>query len=441
MLTLKQILTMPTTQLGKTTRFLVFQIRLWSHCARLLVKNRSTQQAAALSYHTIFGIIPLTIVILLIFQLSPAYKDLGVRLKASVYEQLRLANVEIAPDPKAPDETVMMTEYVDDIVNNFIGRLDEGSIALFSAVIVIWAALALLSTIEKAFNNIWYVARGRNLLHRIINFWALLTLGPLLLGLGIYTSTKYTALSHVINFVSPLLSYIIAAAAFFLLYFIMPNTKVQAKAAIWGAAVAALVWSLAKWGFAEYVTKFIPYSKVYGAMGLIPLGVLWVYISWLIVLFGLQLTFTTQHFKTLDAAEIAAARKTEQCFIANDVTVINIVREIAAAFQKKDGPLAPQVICSKLGLPAEFGEKILSHLVTRGIIVKVSEPSVGFAPASDPANIKLSAISEAVAAVSFAQDTADQPQNLAQIAQSQRSALARHNLRQILTDLQAPDTP
>jgi len=438
---LKKLLSTPTTQLGKAGRFAVFQIKLWSHCARLLRKNRAGQQAAALSYHTIFGIVPLTILLLLIFRLFPAYSNVGEEVKNVVYAQLHLSTIEYTPDPEKPDEKIMLTEYLDNIAGSFFTRLDEGSIALFSAAIVIWAALALLLTIERAFNYIWHVARSRNFLHRIINYWALLTLGPLLFGLGVYASTKYAALAQIqetvlSNIAPALLSYIVATVAFFLLYFVLPNTKVQAKAAIGGAAVAALVWSFAKWGFGQYVTEFIPYSKVYGVMGLIPLSVFWIYITWLIVMFGLQLTFTTQHLKTLDAAEIAATKETEEYFIANDLTAINIVREIAAAFQANQAPVSPEVICSKLNIPAEFSEKILDHLVASGIIMKTSEPKLGFVPAKEPANIRLSDIGAAVAEVSFAQSTPDQPDGLGQITQSQRNALAQYNLKQIIGDSQ-----
>ena len=406
MLKLKKLLTTPSAQLGKTSRFVVFQIKLWSHCTRLLIKNRAGQQAAALSYHTIFGIVPLVILMLLIFRSFPAYSDIGEKVKNVVYEQLHLSTIEYTPDTEKPDEKIMLTEYLDNIAGSFFTRLDEGSIALFSAAIVIWAALALLLTIERAFNYIWHVA-----------------------GLGVYASTKYAALAQIqetvlSNIAPALLSYIVATVAFFLLYFVLPNTKVQAKAAIWGAAVAALVWSFAKWGFGQYVTEFIPYSKVYGVMGLIPLSVFWIFITWLIVLFGLQLTFTTQHLKTLDAAEIAAAQKSEEYFIANDLTAINIVREIAAAFQKNQAPVSPEVICSKLDIPAEFSEKILDHLVAGGIIIKTSEPKLGFVPAQEPANIRLSDIGAAVAQVSFAQSTTDRPDGLAQITQSQRNALS-----------------
>jgi membrane protein len=445
MLTLEKLLTSPTTQVGKAGRFVVFQIKLWSHCAKLLKKNRSGQQAAALSYHTIFGIVPLAIVTLLIFQSFPTYSYIGERVKNFIYDQ---ANFTAFNSPVQssdnPEDTIKLTEHLDDIVARFFAETNKGQIGLFSILIVIWAALSLLGTIEKSFNNIWHVATGRNFLHRIISYWALLTLGPLLLGAGIYLITQYSKIANihetVLSYVAPvILSYFVATVAFFLLYFVMPNTKVNFKAAIWGAAVAALVWMAAKSIFGYCITELGLYRTVYGVMALIPMTVVWVYITWLTVLFGLQLTYTTQHLKSLDAAEIAA-RKTEEYFIANDLTIINIVREIAAAFQDNQAPVLPEDICSKLDIPAEFGQKILDHLVNSKLIVRTSEPQVGFLPATDPANIKLSEITEAIASATIAQSGTDQADSLQQIAQSQQNSLAQYTLKQILIPKQDNST-
>ncbi|OHB61893.1 MAG: hypothetical protein A2168_00470 [Planctomycetes bacterium RBG_13_50_24] len=444
MLTLKNLLTTPTAQLGKAGRFVVFQIKLWSHCAKILEINRSGQQAAALSYYTIFGIVPLAIVILLLFQ-SLSAEDVGQNVKILVYDYLELQEIRYST---SDGQEVLLTNHIDAIVQQFFEGLNKGSLTFISAVIVIWAALALISKIENAFNNIWHVTRGRNFLQRIINYWAILTLGPLLIGLGVYISTRYERVGElqktILSFsrIGPLLmSYIVATVVLFLLYFVMPNTKVRAKAAIWGAAIAALVWTVAKWGFGQYVTEFIPYSKIYGVVGLIPLGVLWIYITWLIVLFGLQLTFTTQHLKSLDAAEIAAAKKTEEYFIANDLTIINIVREIAAGFQANQAPVSSEYIYRTLNLPAEFGHKILDHLVNSRLIVRTSDPVAGFLPARDPANIKLSEITEAMETAGFAQPASDRWPGMQQIAESQRDIMARHTLKEILNPEQEKTGP
>ncbi|MBN2594381.1 MAG: YihY family inner membrane protein [Sedimentisphaerales bacterium] len=438
MLTLEKLLTTPTTQLGKAGRFVVFQIKLWSHCARLLKLNRSGQQAAALSYHTIFGIVPLAIVTLMIFQLFPSYSYIGERVKNFIYNQANFTAFK-SPDPlnENSEETIALTEHLDAIVARFFDETNRGQIGFFSILIVIWAALALLATIEKSFNNIWHVATGRNFLHRIISYWTFLTLGPLILGTGIYLVTQYSKIANiqetVLSHIAPaILSYFVATAAFFLLYFVMPNTKVNFKAAVWGATVAALVWMAARSIFGYCITELGLYRTVYGVMALIPMTVVWIYITWLTVLFGLQLTYTTQHLKSLDAAEIAAAKKTEEHFIANDLTVINIVRVIAEAFQDNHAPVPPEDICGKLDIPAEFGQKILDHLVNSRLIARTSEPEEGFLPARDPANIKLSDIAEAAAATGFAQPGTNQPDSLQQIAQSQQNILSRHTLKEIL---------
>jgi len=162
---LSKLLSTPTTQLGRASRFVVYQIKLWSYCARLLKKNMAVQQAAALSYHTIFGIVPLAIVMLLIFQTFPAYQHIGERIKDFIYEQAQFSAFTTQDvGEEGSEEAVRLTEHLDKIISKFFKGTNKGSITLFSVVIVIWAAVSLLSTIEKAFNRIWHISRGRSFL-------------------------------------------------------------------------------------------------------------------------------------------------------------------------------------------------------------------------------------------------------------------------------------
>ncbi|MHC4998661.1 MAG: hypothetical protein ACYTEM_06535, partial [Planctomycetota bacterium] len=101
-----KLLTLPTHGLGKWTRFLIFQVRIWFHCIRLLKINRCGTQAAALSYYTVFGAVPMTIVMLMIFQMFPTYQDMGQQVQAFAYEQLNLNKVEYSPETPGPDDPV-----------------------------------------------------------------------------------------------------------------------------------------------------------------------------------------------------------------------------------------------------------------------------------------------------------------------------------------------
>jgi membrane protein len=435
----------PAANLGRAGRFLVFQYKLWAHCLRLLAKNRAEQLAAALSYYTIFGIVPLAIVAVLIFNSIPAYKKTGEQLKGFIYQELRLTSIEYA-DPEDPEKSKVLTEYLDEIIDRFFENINAGSLGLVSAILVIWAALRLLSLIEIAFNHMWYVPKGRRFVHRVINYWALLTLGPLLLAAGLYTTTQFTILKSIeaglATVLGPLVSYLLSVLALFLLYIIMPNAKVQAGPALWGAAVASLVWSFAKGGFGIYVLELIPYSAMYGVLGLIPLGIFWIYVTWMIVLFGLQLAFVVQHFETLEAAETPKVKEAEERFIANDMTAIAVAREIAAAFESGRAPVSIDEVCSRLDIPGEFGQKFLDELVNRGLLGKTSDPHRGYVLLQDPAHIRLSQIAEAVAGAAFAQPKPDTHKDLYQVARAQRDALAQYCLEQVLeTPRTTPEPP
>ncbi len=428
---------------GRASRFALFQMKMWTYCARLLKKNRAGQQAAALSYHTVFGLVPLAIVTLLIFQSFPAYSQFGEKMKNFVYDQFNFSRFE-SYDPYdyyfyGDTETESLTDHLDELVAGFFRGANTGAVKLFSIFFVIWAALALLSTIEKAFNRIWHVGKIRGFLQRTINYWALLTLGPLLIAIGIYLTTRYSYLGKFLRtftFVTPaILSFLITTIALFLLYFILPNTKVKARPAIWGAAVAAIVWVIAKNLFGYCVTEMKLYNTVYGVLALIPITVLWIYITWLIVLFGLQLTFTTQHLHSLDAAEISAAKGAEDYFIADEFVIINIVGEIADAFEKNNAPVEGQVISSRLNIPAEFCDKILNHLVSGGILVRSSEPRAGYIPAKDPEKIKLSDIADVVDSVIFSSSSLEQPAIISQLAAAQKNNLAQYSVKQIISEV------
>jgi YihY family inner membrane protein len=432
---LREFLMTPAANLGRAGRFVVFQYKLWAHCLTLLNKNRAGQLAAALSYYTIFGLVPLAIVAVLIFNAMPGYRDTGDQIKNLVYQELRLTQIEY-PNPEKPEEHVALTEYLDEIIARFFEGINKGSLGLVSAILVIWAALRLLALIETAFNHMWHVPRGRRFLHQVINYWALLTLSPLLLAVGLYATTRFSLLKDIqsgpLAALGPVISFLVSWTALFLLYLVMPNAKVKAGPALWGAGVAALVWSFAKWGFGVYVLRLIPYSAIYGVLGLIPLGVFWVYVTWMIVLFGLQLTFAVQHFATLESAERLIAKDADNRFIANEMTGIAVTREIAVAFENDRGPLSTDAICSRLDIPGDFGQKLLDEMVGRGLLGRTSEPSRGYVLVRNPARIRLSEIAEAVSAVALAQPKPNAQKDLHRIAQAQRSVLTQYTLRDIL---------
>ncbi|MBC8378046.1 MAG: YihY family inner membrane protein [Planctomycetes bacterium] len=446
---LKNLLTLPTNELGKWSRFAVLQVRIWFHFGRLFIGvNRCLTQAAALAYHSIFGLVPLAIVSLMVFQMFPAFEGVSEKVKTFAYDQMNLTSIEYpvesdvdngegSPEQQTEPETISVANKLDELTQGYISKAHTGAITVVGLVLVIWASVALLTTIEKTFNNIFHVGTGRGFLHRLFNYWALLTLGPILLALAIYVSTQYAFKIGISQGffvrIAPVVPFLISVLAFFLLYFFLPNTRVSPGAALWGAFVAALIWTLAKIGFGTYVTKFVPQFAVYGVLGIIPLTVMWIYLSWLIVLFGLQLTYATQNVKRLDAAEFSKARRQEQCFLANDQTVIRVMEYVLNAFERKDQkPVSVESIAYRMGMPTDFTEKILNRMVQSGLLCHTSEPSVGYVPSTDGTHITLDEISRAISEVSFAQPSAADATNMRDVFDELDKHLSRYTLKQVL---------
>jgi DNA-binding IscR family transcriptional regulator len=124
--------------------------------------------------------------------------------------------------------------------------------------------------------------------------------------------------------------------------------------------------------------------------------------------------------------------KSDEYFIANDFTAVRMLEYILRAFDQKQAPVSVEVVCSKLNLPADFGERILEHLTGAGLLFRTAQPRVGYTPATDGANITLAEISEAVGRASFAQTDDETPAPLAAIFNAQHNELAKHTLKEIL---------
>jgi len=391
---LREYISRPFDELGHLGRFAAFQFKLWPLCTKLLRSNRADQQAAALAYHSIFGFVPVAIMILIIFQSFPGSEGIATKVKNMMYEGIQLNRFQY-PDPDNPGQTIMLTEYIDNLVGGFFEKSGKGSATILSGLFIFWAAVSLLTTIERTFNNIWNVSNGRGLLMRIFYYWTPLTLGPLLVGAGLYLKTLDIITKRVGGFITifnNVGSWVIPVVAFFLLYWSMPNTKVKALPALWAACVAAVLWILLKMLYGFYIVEYMPFRELYGVLGLIPLSMLWIYISWLVVLFGVQLAYTTQNLEKLDSIETSSIDNSDNFSIAGAETIIAVMAYISSEFDKGCGPVTGEKIARKLSLPHKLVFHIMNRLVKAGLLVNVIEPKEGYCLARSSDKIDFSQI-------------------------------------------------
>jgi membrane protein len=263
--------------LAKNAPSLVEFVRI---VARRFIDVHCLQIASSLTYTTLLAIVPIVTVALILISAFPVFRELLDHV-----HQFLLKNM-------LPESAGAIASYAQQFTRN-VGRLT--AVGLFFLFVT---AMIVLLTIDKAFNQIWGVPRPRSLVQRVFIYWALLTVGPVLIGaslsltswvvtlsLGLVRDVPYAGL--VLLKMVPIL---LTGLAFALLYVTLPNRRVLLRDALSGGFLAALMFEGMKQGFAAYITRFPTYTIVYGAFASVPIFLLWVYLSWLVVLLGAVVT-------------------------------------------------------------------------------------------------------------------------------------------------------
>ncbi|QEG43498.1 YhjD/YihY/BrkB family envelope integrity protein [Roseimaritima ulvae] len=253
-----------------------------------------------------------------------------------------------------------------------VAQLDFASIGLIGLLLFIYAAFGLTDSVEDVFNTIFEAPDSRPIHMRFAIHWAIITLGSGLLAVSLYLSSQFVAyvadatlgadsgvyLNHV---AAVLASWVLL----FLLYALMPNARVSVRAAMVGALIAALLWETAKFGFQVYVRTALPYSALYGSLGLIPLFLFWVYITWWIFLFGLVWTYTLQTVR----GRVPTKEEDEAAVVASGDPdwMLPVMVEVGRAFQT-GRQLTRSKLVERLGLPGRSIHDLCDALVEEGLL-------------------------------------------------------------------------
>ncbi len=262
-------------------RALVRSARFLRYVVVETVADDCPRTAAALAYETLLALVPLFAVALGAASAVPEARRYGEAVETFIFRSF------------VPEFGETVRGYLHAFLDQAEALRSFGMVALF--VTAVW----LLVTIENSLNAIWRAGHihHRLRLMRLIIYALALTLGPLLIGIGLATTSYLVSLPMVAatlpaqdveHALLPFLPYVTSFAAFSLLYLWMPNCKVALRHAAAGGAVASLMFELGKWAFTYYVTHFHTYATVYGAVAAVPLFLLWIYWCWLIVLAGAE---------------------------------------------------------------------------------------------------------------------------------------------------------
>jgi membrane protein len=242
-----------------------------------LLDPELTYYASSLSFYTIFTVVPLLMIMLSIAVMMPSFQENYADLKAFLLENL------------LPVQSEQVSQYIDEFLNNAV------KLSVVGSVMIIVASMLFFDNFEYIVNKIFHTKR-RTIWQSVTTYWTLLTLTPMALGLSIYLSTRAAAtlseygITAWINIMS-IFPYLIVWILFFIIYKISPNTNVTTKAAFITSFIIAAVWTVAKNGFVYYVFYNKTYSTVYGSFSIVLFTFVWIYVSWIIFVYGLKLCY------------------------------------------------------------------------------------------------------------------------------------------------------
>lgn len=257
----------------------------WRFLLQRFISDNGFNSAAALTYTSLFAVVPIMTVTFTMLSVIPAFQGMGEQIQRFIFHNF------------VPSTGEAVQEYLQGFT------LQARHLTWVGVGLLAITAFTMLVTIEKAFNTIWRVRQRRRGMASFLLYWAVLSLGPLLLGAGFAVSTYITSLAllsslNEIAGTRALLGFtplLFNVAAFTLLYAAVPNVRVPLRHAVVGGAFTALLFELAKALFGLYVSLFPGYQLIYGAFATVPLFLLWVYVSWVIVLFGAELVCNLGH--------------------------------------------------------------------------------------------------------------------------------------------------
>lgn len=287
------------TQVWREAQELPAQLRdLATMIARRFVDDRLNRVAGSLSFTTTLAVVPLSAVVFAVLSLFPAFQSWLTSTQDFIYGNF------------VPASGAVVQSYLQQLS----GR--AGRLTAVGLLFLMLTAVMLMATIEDAFNDIWRATRRRKLLHRFLAYWAILTLGPLLVGLGLSitaqlgvngSATTGSWWGETLRQLLRWVPFLFEVLMFMLLYTVVPNVDVRWRHAIVGAMVAALMFEVAKRAFATFIIKFSTYEIVYGALAALPVFLIWLYLSWVIILSGAIVVATLPEWRAAGRKQHAPA--------------------------------------------------------------------------------------------------------------------------------------
>jgi len=400
---------------------------------RDLAQGQLTLRAMGLVYTTLLSIVPL---LAISFSVLKAF---------GVYNQIRpmLLNFLAPLGEKGVDITGRIMEFIENINGGVLGSV--------GLALLLYTSVSLVQKVEESFNYIWHVSRGRSFGERFSRYLSALLVGPLLVfsaigisaavaGLGVVREAmQVEAIGWVAYQAGRLLPYALVIGAFTFVYTFIPNTKVRIGPALVGGVVGGFVWQSAAWAFARFAASSTNYSAIYSSFAILILFMLWLYLNWLILLFGSSVAFYLQHPEHL-------VRKAGEFRLSNrmgEQLALVIMSLIGRRHMDGESPWSTDAFARELRMPMRAIDEVLQPLKTRGILTTTGDEPPGWLPLRDLQQVTTKELLDTVRAAGEDQhmspdlmpETASIRQLLHRLDEAKASVLQNVTVKDLIEDM------
>lgn len=354
-------------ELTGTKSILIRQLQILLLAIRGFNEDKVQMQASALTFYSLLSLVP---VVAMGFGISK-----GFGMESYLERQL----MELFQGR----EEVM--NWILDFSKSMLETSRGGLIAGIGLAILIFTVISIFSSIESSFNDIWQINEGRQWSRKLVDYFAMMLIAPLFLifssAFTVFLSTKIPEIAaeiRLLGWISPLLifsvkliPYLLIWMLFTLIYIVMPNTKVKFRSALIAGIIAGTLFQLAQWGYIHFQIGVTRYNAIYGSFAALPLLLLWMQVSWLIVLFGAEISFANQNVEQYEYEN----ESLNMSLYNRRLLALLIMHLLVKNFQRGERPYTVHDISLELEIPIRLVSEIIYELADIKVVSRVATPS------------------------------------------------------------------
>ncbi len=359
-------------------RFIVKQLKIFSLVLKGFSEDRVQVRASALTYYTMLSVVP---IVAMVFAIAKGF-GFESRLRTVVMDSL------------TGQEKV--ATWIMDFANKYLANINGGVIAGIGVVVLLWSVVRLLSNIELSFNDIWQIKKSRVMSRKLSDYISLVVIAPVLIvvsiSINIFLSEQQNISEEafpLIGYIGPImgvllkfLPFVFICSVFMLVYIIMPNTKVKVSSALIAGLIAGGIFQVLNSFYIGMQSSLTAFGAIYGSFAALPLFLIWLQLSWLIVLFGAEIAFANQnvmHYEEeSDTFSISQHIK--------HIVSLALMRRIALNFREGESPMTSEELALKLDIPIRLVRDVVYELLDVGLVSETVTKNVkenAYQPASD----------------------------------------------------------